>query len=252
MSPITYYYDSLKKKPYPDFEKIQKRKTILSDSGTEDLSTSGLDYTFWYPVNNYIIHEVLLHYSDTTTRSYSINKIIGRGIISGLNDLLYISAEDCAIQPIILSQGFYTGDDLATELETQMNANTYFVDAGAAPFDVAYDNTTGLFTITANGSQTVQYFVINTTVPVNRNSTAAQVVGFNADSVMANSIVSDTVVAGLGDVIPIDAESPNTDTNTIINLDSLSPNFTVDQALNITISTVAVTVNYQISYEEIF
>ena len=250
--PITYYYDSKFKKPYPNIEKIQKRKVILSPDGQTEL-TAGLDYTLWYAVPNWVAHEVLLHYSAATARSYSINKVIGRGIITNLNDLLWISCRNYGAQPIVLSQGFYTGDQLAVELKTQMDANTAFVDSLTAPFTVSYSSATGKFTITANGAKTIQYFVTNTTVGVNRNSTAAQVIGFNVDSAFANSIVSDTVVAGLGDKVPIDQMGACTDINTIVNLDSLSSYFDVDGALNITIGAIAgLTVNYKILYEEVF
>jgi len=250
--PITYFYDSKYKKPYPGVEKSQKRKIILSADGHVDLTAAGLDYTLSYAVPNWVAHEVLLHYGAATARSYSINKVIGRGIITNLNDLLWISCKNSGPQTIVLSQGFYTGTQLATELKTQMDANAAFVSSGAAPVTVSYSAVTGKFTITAAGTETIQYFVTNTSIGVNRNSTAASVIGFNANSALANSIVGDTVVAGLGNKIPIDADAVNTDTNTIINLDSLSPYFDVDEALNITISAVATTVDYKISYEEAF
>ena len=50
--PIIYYYDSKYKKNYPNIEKIQKRKTILTVAGHVDLTASGLNYTLSCPSDN--------------------------------------------------------------------------------------------------------------------------------------------------------------------------------------------------------
>jgi hypothetical protein len=249
--PITYYYDSKFKKPYPNFEKIQKRKVILSASNGADLTTSGLNYTLWHPSENWVVHEVLMHFGAATARSYSVNKVIGRGIITNLNDLLWIRCDGYTAQSIYLDQGFYTGTTLATQIKTKLDADANFIAAGVAPFTVSYSATTGKFTIVTTAGN-IQFINTNIAVGVNRNSTAGAVVGFAADSSFATSITSDTAVLGLGDLIPIDAEATSTDINTIVNVDSLSPIFDVDGALNLTIGTVATTVDYKISYEEVF
>ena len=248
--PITYYFDSKQKKNFPNIEKIQKRKTILSITGNADLTASGMNYTLWHPSDNWVVHEVLMHFSAATARSYSINKVIGRGIITNLNDLLWIKCDGTPAQSIYLEQGFYDGTTLSAQIKAQLDANTAFIAAGVAPFTVSYNATTGKFTI-ATTAGNVQFINTNTTIGVNRNSTAGAVIGFTTDSSSAASIVGDTVVAGLGSLIPIDAEAASTDLNTIVNVDSLSPHFDVDSGLNLTIGTVGITVDYKISYEEI-
>ena len=250
--PITYYPISKIKKPYNPIDKIQKRKTILSVSNKVDLTTFGMNYTLWHPSDKWVVHEILMHFGAATARNYFVNKVIGRGIVSSLNDSLYFQTSGFPAQRIILSQGFYTGSQLATELKTQMDANQSFIDASTTPFTVSYNSTTGKFTIAAAGSAQIQYFVLNTAVNLNKDSTARQVIGFNTDSIVANTLVGDTAVFGLGDNIPIDTETGSTDLNTIVNMDSLSPNFDVDGALNITISAIATYVDYKITYEEIF
>lgn len=250
--PITYYFDSKFKKLTSPIESLQKKHTLLSVSDTVNLVTSGLDYSLWYAVNNWKSHEVLMHFSSTTNRDYSVNKIIGRGIIQNINDSLWIQTNGAPAQQIILSEGFYTGTTLSTELKNKLDTNQSFIDLGTSPFTVVYSNITGKFTITANGSEEIQYLLVNPAVSVNKNSTIAQPLGFNSNSVLSNSIVGDTIVAGLGDKIPIAAENGNDDTNLIVNLDNLSTNFDVDSALNLTISTADVIVDYKIIYEEYF
>ena len=249
--PITYYFDSKYKKPYPNIEKIQKRKTILSVAGHADLTAAGTTYTLWHPSDNWDVHEVMMHFGAATVRSYSVNKVIGRGIVTNLNDLLWVRCNGYPNQGIYLDQGFYTGSTLSAHIKAKLDANTSFVAAGVAPFTVSYSATTGKFTI-ATTAGNIQFVNTDTTAGINKNSSAGIVLGFTADSAFSTSIVGDTAIAGLGNLIPIDAEATSTDTNTIVNIDSLSPHFDVDSGINLTIGTVATTVDYKITYEEIF
>jgi len=249
--PIIYYQDSKIKRYCSPVEKIQKRKTILTSTGHTDLTVSGLNYTLSYPSDNWVVHEVLMHFSAATARAYSVNKVIGRGIITNLNDLLWIRCNGAPTQSIYLDQGFYDGTTLSAQIKAKLDANTAFIAAGVAPFTVTYSITTGKFTI-ATTAGNVQFLNTNTAIGVNRNSTAGIVIGFTADSSFAASIVGDTAVGALGSLVPIDAEAASTDLNTIVNVDTLAPIFNVDTGLNLTIGTVGITVDYQITYEEIF
>lgn len=249
--PIKYYYDSAIKKPLNPIEKIQKAKTILSYENRADLTASGLDYTLWHPAKDWIAHDVLLHYSGATNRSYSINKVIGRGIISKLNDLLWIECSGYPTQSIYLDQGFYDGTTLSSQIKTKLDANVNFIASGAAPFTVSYSSITGKFTM-APSLGNIRFFNTNTCVGVNRNSTGGAAIGFNSDSLFAASIESDTAIFGLGNKIPINSETTCTDLNTVINAYSLSPHLDVDTALNVTISAVALNVDYKITFEEYF
>lgn len=249
--PIKYYYDSKYKKPWNPIEKLQQKSIIRSVSNKADLTAAGTSYTLWHPAENWDVHEVLMHFSGATARSYSVNKVIGRGIITNYNDILWFMCDGYPAQAITLSQGFYsTGTELATHLKAILDANTAFITMGLAPFTVSYSTATGLFTIDSTAGN-IKFLNTNTSVGVNRNSTAGATIGFTVDSSFTKPIVSDTVVAGLGTLLPIDTEAASTDLNTVVNVDSLSPHFDVDSGLNLTIGTVALAVDYKITYEEI-
>jgi len=250
--PIIYYADGNKKKPYynPVELKMKSRK-VLSDDGHADLTASGLNYTFWQAEESWLVHEVSLHFGSADLKDYSAIRVTGRGIISQLNDLLWLKCDGYPEQDIYLTQGFYTGATLATELQTQLDANAAFVAAGVAPFTVSYDNVTGKFTITTAAGN-IQYFQTNTTVGVNRNSTAGIVFGFTTDGVAAGTITNDTDVCGLNNEIPIITQNNSVAQNVIVNMNDLSPQFDVDSGLKLTTSVVATTVNYKILYEKYF
>jgi len=249
--PIKYYFDSKIKKFCSPVEMLQKKKIVLSATGHVDLTASGLNYTFSCPYENWEVHEVLMHFSGAVARSYSVNKVIGRGIVTNLNDLLWIKCDGYPAQKIYLDQGFYDGTTLSAQIKAKLDANTAFVAAGATPFTVSYTTGTGKFTILATAGN-IQFVNTNIAVGVNRNSTAGIVIGFNTDSSFVNSITGDTAVGALGTLAPLDSEATSTDLNTIVNVDTLAPIFNVDTGLNLTIGTVALTVDYQITYEEVF
>lgn len=249
--PITYYPESIIKKRLHVTEQLQKARTILSDDGRVDLTASGMSYYFWHPSPSWIIHEILLHLGAATAKNYSVNKAIGRGVISKVNDLLYFAGNQTVIQPIYLSQGFYkNGTVLATELQTQLNANQAFIDTAIAPCAVVYVAATGKFTITTNAGD-IKYFNVNIERKFYRDSTGGEVFGFTADSASSNSIQNDLAVFGLGNVISIVTATANTSID-IWASQSPAYFFDVDHAINIEISAIATTVDYKIIYGEYF
>ena len=129
-----------------------------------------------------------------------------------------------------------------------MDANQAFINAGATPFTVSYVN--NKITITAAGAIEIAYFYENTTVGVNRHSTAGVVIGFMSNMAYANSIESDTVVAMLGEKVVLDSASANVATSIVIN--ELNPAwfFDIDQALSFDIDAVALTIGGNIIYKE--
>ena len=247
--PIQYYPDSIQKKNLNPIEKIQKKRTILSVSGRVDLAASGVDHTFWAPFPNWLVHDVLLTFGATTAKDYSINKVVGRGFISKLNDLLWFRVDGAPSQAIYLDQGFYTGTTLSAQIKAKLDANQAFIDLSAAPFTVTWSNTTGKFSITP-ASGNVQLLCTNTAIGMNRNSTAGMSIGFTADTAYTSPIVSDTGAFGLGNKIPLDSGTSDSTQNIVVGVDSLSPDFDVDGGINITVSSVATTLDFKITYEE--
>jgi hypothetical protein len=180
-----------------------------------------------------------------TARDYSASIIGGRSVLENLNDFLFFKVSGTAPQKITLDPGFYTGTELATELKTQMDANTKFIEQGVT-FTVAYDAATGLYTITPS-SGTVQYIEFNLSGSLpNQYSIAGHLFGFNEDSTLASPIVSDTVVAGLDSETIVIEEVANTDLshyNNDIHILSL------DEAIKIETNVAGVVVTYCIDYQ---
>ncbi len=85
--------------------------------------------------------------------------------------------------PVTISLDYdtYTGAELATELETKMNANGTLT-GGAITFDVSWNGTTREFTIDAGAGHTIAY--------TNTGSTAGVLFGMTEDVAAAQSIVS--------------------------------------------------------------
>ena len=74
----------------------------------------------------------------------------GNFTISGSNNTLAIKVNGTAASTAItLSDGVYTGAAMATELQTQINANTGLKNAGAS-VNVSYDDSNGSFTFTSS------------------------------------------------------------------------------------------------------
>jgi hypothetical protein len=240
---ITYYADELPRKSKPAIQVQQNERILRSVSGSKDITSSALDVTIWEP-SNWEIADILLTFSTTTPKNYAIQKIIGRGVVTGLNDRFYLRSLDDPPQKIVLDQGFYNGTQMATELKTQLDANAAFVAAGIAPFTVSYNATTGLFTITP-AAGTIQYLHVNDRVPVRRNSTAGPVLGFTANTALSASVISDTAVAALGTAV--DVLSATASANVDIVSNDLLP-MDVDQSLAINTNTAAVTASYKVTY----
>lgn len=246
--PITYYPNSKKKKALYPIEKLQKRSELQTDTINVDLSTAGTSYRLWNPYD-WGLYEGLLKFSDASTpRNYVIAKLIGRGIVKDLNDLLWCFVNGQPKQKIILSQGFYTGTELATEIKTQLDANQAFIDAGAAPFTVNY--AANKFTITPNGGGKIGYLAMNKGAPVLRESSAGIVVGFTEDK-HDTTIESDVNVPMLGETVAIATEVGVIDQDVVIH--ELAPCwvFDIDQALAINVDTVNLSLYGHLVFKEL-
>ncbi len=109
---------------------------------------------------------------------------IGTGYfeITAENDVLSMTSDQGGAVDIDIPDLTYEGDDLATALQTAMNANTTLT-GGTITFAVSYSSSTYLFTINSGAGHTI-------TIDVSASDAALEF-GFTVDPTAAQSIVSD-------------------------------------------------------------
>ena len=110
---------------------------------------------------------------------------IGTGYfsITAENDILSMTSDQGGAVNINVPDGTYEGDDLATALQTAMNANSTLTGTGTITFVVSYASSTYLFTINSGVGHTI-------TIDVSASDGALEF-GFTEDPTAAQSIVSD-------------------------------------------------------------
>ena len=243
--PVEFYPDQhTAKKAKHVIEQLQTPNILYNIEGSYDLSSGALAVEVWSP-GSWEIRRIGLHFEGANEKDYSLSVIRGRGIVTGKNDRLYFKIPGFAQEPIILSQGFYNGTELAAELQTQLNAATNL--AAAQPFAVSYAAATGLFTVTPTAS-TVAYFHVNQTVPMRRRSTGGRLLGFTQDVAEGASIQSTSAVFGLGQGF-VYQSAAGSDLTNIMGTDTLA--MTLDNALSITVTSAPTTVHYEVVYREV-
>lgn len=244
---IKYYPTRVYKGKVPAIDRVMAKRDPILIKGAKDTSATALDVTI-SANDNWQLDTIGFLFSAATARDFYAYIQNGRKIVANLNDYLWFQGGTDEPQRIILNAGFYNGTQLATELKTRLDLNTSFIAQGAAPFTVAYSATTGLFTITPTAGQ-FRYieFANQADLPL-RQSIAGHLFGLNATSTLAASVVSDTTVFGLNTEIPFISQPASTAlsyySNTINTLN-------IDQAIRLSSSVVAITVNYEVVYEEI-
>lgn len=114
---------------------------------------------------------------------------IGTGYfeITAENDVLSMTSSSGGPVNIEIDDGTYGGDDLATALETAMNANNTLTGTGTLTFSVSYSDYLFTIEIDESDSYTITIDVLT--------SDAALTFGFTEDPTVASSITSDQVVA---------------------------------------------------------
>jgi len=228
--PILYYADSIykKRKPTPD---VIETSVVppLTHAGRESL-TQAVSMRTWLPAPSWNVKEILLHISSSSNKDYAIGKLIGRGIITGVNDSLWITRNN-APRSVIIPLGFYTGTELCLAFQTAANAT--FAGLGVT-FTMIYNPTSGLFTITPS-TGTMGYLHDNPNAP-RRHSTAETVFGLMNNQAESSQVVSDTVVPTLGTKFEI-VGANNSNTTYVVVTDELAMD--VDMALYIDVSALA-------------
>ena len=244
---IKYYPNRIYKKVVPAIDREMAKRDPLSTSGRQDLNLDAINSTV-YSGGDWQIDMIGWEFNNATSRNFSANIKNGRRVITTLNDYLWFRLPVTSPQMITLDDGFYTGSQLAVELQTQMDANTAFSSAGVS-FTVSYSSSTGLYTIVPS-SGTVQYLNVNTAQTLRiRDSIAGHLFGFDADSTAAASISSDTTVYGLDSSSAIVSETASTALqyhHSDIHILSL------DQALLLSSNSgVSVVANWTVVYEDV-
>lgn len=246
---IKYYPNRIFKKAVPSIDRVIAKRQPLIISGYHDIAASALDVTI-SPVNSdWQVNSISLAFSAATNKDYSVKVKGGRKVVTDLNDYLWFKVSGQLPQKITLSSGFYTGTELATQLQTQLNANSVFNAAGIT-HTVTYAAATGLFTVTNTSGQTVQYLNVNSAQTLRtQDSIAGHLFGLTTNSSAAVAITSDTAVFGLDSEAAIIDETASSHTERYH--DDLHT-LTIDQALHVEgTAAVANVMNYTIGYEEI-
>lgn len=110
----------------------------------------------------------------------------GTFTITAANDVMVLTSDQGAAN-IDCDDGTYSGTDLATELQTQMNADATLT-GGTITFVVSYSSSTYKFTIDATAGHTIAY--------TDSGSDAGLTFGFDDDHAAAQTITSDNAVPG--------------------------------------------------------
>jgi hypothetical protein len=243
---VKYYPNRIFRASLSPVDAITQKDTVNQFKFAQDITATAIDEVI-SPLRNWKIVGIKFTFSNANARDYSASVIGGRSVIENLNDFLFFKSERTLPQKITLDQGFYTGTQLASELESKLDANSAFSDLGVT-FTVVYDDTAGEYTITPS-SGNIQYLEENTfgALP-DRYSISGHLFGFNQDTSTAASITSDTAVPGLNSETAVLLETTNTD---LSHYNSDPHTLSMDEAIKITTNTAAVEVNYSIDYQNI-
>jgi len=226
---IVYYPNRIYKKVVPAIDREMDKRDPLTSSGRQDINASALDVTI--SANTaWQVTSVGFEFNNAKAKDFDATIRNGRKVVTNLNDALWFQIETSLPQSIVLDPAFYTGTELAAELATQLDANTVFAAAGLT-FTVTYTAATGLYTI-APSSGSLRYLNVNDSQTLRtRDSIAGHLFGFNANTVFAVSISSDTTVYGLdstgGAIVNETASTALNFRNTDVQI------LTVDQALHL-------------------
>jgi len=106
--------------------------------------------------------------------------------ITGGNDELVFTSSRAGPRTITVTHGSYDCEELADQLESDMNDDSTLTGSGAITFSVSYSSTTYKFTIDAGAGETIAY--------THSGSSAGFEFGFDDDHSAAQTITSDNPV----------------------------------------------------------
>lgn len=243
---IKYFPDRVFKKNAAAIDRVMAKRTVRLARGAANVSSTALDARI-SSEGDWQVNSIKFTFNNATARDYSVKIASGFKVIEDLNDSLWFQTPTTLWQQIILDPGFYTGTELAAELQTQMDANAAYAAAGIT-FTVAYDAATGIFTITPS-SGTIKYIQTNNTQRLpERDSLAGHLFGLNSETSFAANVASDTTQFGL------DAEAWVIDETGSVVTEHFNDDIhilSMDQALQLSSSVASTVITYEIAYEEI-
>lgn len=244
--PIKYYPNRIYRAKEPAIDSVMSKSNPALISGAQNTFSTALSAI----ISNdkaWQVNSIALSFSNVNSRTFSASIMNGIKIVENLNDYLWFQITSSAPQRIILSVGFYTGTQLATELQTKLNANTAFT-ALTTTFTVTYNSATGIFTITPNKNQIKYLDVARQTLPI-RDSIAGHLFGLNATTSFAANVASDTAVYNLNSETVLLTETSNVATSY---LHETLHTLTLDQAIHISSNVgTNVTTGYIVNYENL-
>jgi len=241
---IVYFPENIRKKYKPAIDVIMQGKKIYTDSLVQDTTATGITKIISADCS-WQIDSIRFLFSNATARNYDVTIQSGRKVVEGLNDSLWFVTPGTLNQQIILTPGFYTGTQLATQLQTQLNANVKYVAAGIT-FTVVYNNTTGIYTITPS-SGTIKYLQTNNSQPLGfRDSYGGHLFGLTVNTSFDGTVTSNTPVMGLDSGASIIEYTGST---VLEHYHDTVHYLSIDQALKITTSAAALTVSLEVGYE---
>lgn len=232
----------------PAIDRVMARRSPVSVSTSSNLASASIDNTVSCD-GTWQIDSVSFAFSNASARDFSVAVKNGRKVVAKYNDSLWFWVDGIMPQQIFLREGFYTGTQLATELQSRLNANAAFT-AASKTFTVAYDSGTGVYTVTPS-SGTIKYLEQNTQAWLSiRQSTGGHLMGFNVSTAnFSANVSSDTTVASLDSENAIISRPADTSLS-YYNDDSHT--LSIDQALRVQAnSTSSVTASYVVVYEKL-
>jgi hypothetical protein len=243
---IKYFPNRVFKKSVPAIDRVMSQRHPKMARGCANVATNSLSAVISSDTD-WQINSVQLTFSNAAPRDYSARIKSGIKIVSQLNDYLWFQSEGTFWQKIYLDSGFYTGTELASQLQTKLNANTAF-NASGITFTVTYDSLTGLFSI-ASSSLLIKYIQTNNAKQISeRDSIAGHLFGLTANTNLVSTIVSDTPMFGLNEESwIIDEEGSTVTEHLLTDIQVLS----MDQAIHVYTNVANIVVNYAVNFEEL-
>lgn len=232
----------------PSIDRVMAKRSVKTATGTRDLSAANLS-TIVSCDNQWQIDSIAWIFNNVAAKDFSATITNGIRIVSNLNDYLWIHVDVAAPQRVVLDPGFYTGTQLASHLQSELDALPAY-SAIPITFTVSYTAATGLFLISPS-SGSIKYLSVNTTQPLSiRDSIAGHLFGFTTTTPsFSTNVSSNTSVYGLDSSYTIVSLADSAATSYVHSgLEVL----TMDQALTLAANSGSnVTTNYIVTYEEI-
>lgn len=241
---IVYYPNRPYKGRVPAIDRVMAKRQPLTVHGSKDITATPLAATITSN-DNWMVDSIGFTFSGATVRNFSASIVNGRNVLTNLNDYMWVDVVGAGKRLVTLTAGFYTGTQLATQLQTQLDAA--YTGTGFT-FTVAYAAATGLYTITPSSS-TMAYIDKNTQRDfMTRDSICGHLFGLTATSAYGATVVTDTAVYGLDTEVAILSQTGSTVTSYYHNTIHV---LTMDQAIQLDSNTAGVTIDYYVNYEVI-